>query len=74
MFKIPVGRDLKNLSTSFNGQNPTLCLNGPISTDSFQNPQILRTIFSGYDIMHTSAPFPVWEFIMTNDDCHILCA
>ena len=35
MFNISVGRDLKNPTTSFNGQNPTLRLNGPISTASF---------------------------------------
>ena len=40
-------------------------LNGPISTDSFQNPQILKTISSGHDIIHTPASFPVWGFIMT---------
>ena len=32
---------------------------------------ILWTISSGYDVIHTSAPFPVWRF-MTDDDCHIL--
>ena len=31
----------------------------------FQNPQILRTISSGYDVIHTPAPFPVGGFIMT---------
>ena len=42
MSKISVGRNPKNATTSFNGQNPTLngripdsCLNGPISTDVF---------------------------------------
>ena len=34
------------------------------STTFFQNRQILRTISSGNDIIHTPAPFPVWEFIM----------
>ena len=43
----------------------TLCLNGLTLTDSFQNPQILRTISSGHDIIHTPALFPVWGFIMT---------
>ena len=36
-----------------------------LSTDSFHNPQILRTISSGHDVIHTPAPFPVWGFIMT---------
>ena len=31
----------------------------------FQNPQILRTISSGDDVIHTPATFPVWGFIMT---------
>ena len=48
-----------------NGRNSTVCLHGPISTNSFQNPQILRTISSGHDVIHTPAPFPAWGFIMT---------
>ena len=36
-----------------------------LSTDSFQNSQIFRTIFSGHDIIHTPTPFPVWGVIMT---------
>ena len=31
----------------------------------FQNTQILRTISSRHDIIHTPVPFPVWVFIMT---------
>ena len=31
----------------------------------FQNPQILMTISSGHDVIHTPASFPVWRFIMT---------
>ena len=31
----------------------------------FQNPQILRTISSRHDVIHTPASFPVWGFIMT---------
>ena len=30
-----------------------------------QNPQILRTISSGHDVIHTPASFPIWGFIMT---------
>ena len=41
---------------------------------SFQNPQILWTISSGHDVIHTSASFPVKGFIITNGDCHILSA
>ena len=39
----------------------------------FQNPQILRTISSGNDVINTPAPFSVWSFY-DNGDCHILCA
>ena len=31
----------------------------------FQNPQILRAISSGHDVILTPAPFPVWGFVMT---------
>ena len=68
MFKISVGRDPKNPSMSLNGRNSPLCLHGPISTSQltlFQNRQILRTISSGHDVIHTPASFPVWGFIMT---------
>ena len=65
MNKIYVGRDPKNPTTSFNGQNLNFHLNGPISTDSFQNPQILRTISSVPDDIHSPSQFPVWGFIMT---------
>ena len=30
-----------------------------LPTDSFSNLQILRTITSGYDVIHTPAPFPI---------------
>ena len=42
MFKITVGRDPKNPTTSFNGKDPT---------PSFQNPQILGTFSSGHDVI-----------------------
>ena len=70
--KISVGRDLKNPTTSFNGQTPTLNDRNPTHASivqsrltSFKNPQILRTISSGHYTIHTPALFPVWEFIMT---------
>ena len=31
----------------------------------FQNLQVLRTISSGHDFIHTPVPFSVWGFIMT---------
>ena len=57
-----------------NGRNSTLCLHRSISTPSFQNPQILRTISSGNDVIYTQAPIPVWWVYSDNADCHILCA
>ena len=65
VFKISAGRDPKN---------STACLNGRKLNYSFQNPQILRTISSEHDIIHTLAPFPAWWFIMTYDDCCSLSA
>ena len=40
MFKISVGRDQKNSTTSFNGQNPTLVFNGPNPTLSSSTVKI----------------------------------
>ena len=64
VLKISVGRDPKNPTTSFNGQNsnhngriPKSQLDGPISTDSFQNPQILSTISSEHDVIHNPDHF-----------------
>ena len=80
MFKMSVGRDPKNPTTSSMAQiqlhasmveNSTLCLNGTIS---IQNPQILGTISSKHDVIHTPAHFLSGGFMMTNGDCHILCA
>ena len=78
VFKISVGRDPKNPTTSFNDQNfnslpqwqklnclPTWSNLNFELTFFFQNPQILRTISSGHDVILTLAPFPVWGFIMT---------
>ena len=53
-----------------NGRNSLVCLHGPMSTFNFQltlsqNPQILRTISSGHDAIHTLAPFSCRGFIMT---------
>ena len=55
----------ESLTAASTLENSTLWLHGPISTDSFQNPQILRTFSSGHDIIHIPAPFPLWGFIMT---------
>ena len=46
--------------------SPTFCLHGPMSTFQltlFQNLQILRTIASGHDVIHTPAIFPIWGLL-----------
>ena len=63
MSKISTGRDPKKPNYIFQQSKPNSRLNGPISTDSFQNPQILRTIFSGHDVIDTPASFPVWGLL-----------
>ena len=80
IFKISVDRDQKNPTTSSTARIQLsiqwLRLNSlpPWSNSMvqfatlnslFQNPQILRTISSGHDVIHTPVPFPVWGFIMT---------
>ena len=74
MFKNSVSRDPKNPTTSFNGQNSTPASMVQSQLTLFHYPPILRTISSGHDVIHTPASFPVWGFIMTNDDCYILCS
>ena len=65
VLKISVGRDPKNPTTSFNDQNSALASIVQSQLMSFQNPQILKTILFGHDVIHTPAPFRVWGFIMT---------
>ena len=65
-FKISVGRDSKIPTTCLNGrehncQPPWSNLNSQLTL--FQNPQILRTISSGHDIIHTPVQFPVWGLL-----------
>ena len=54
---LSAGRDPKNSTTIFNGR--------PQLTVFFQNPQILRTIFSRHDVTHSPALFPFWGLFMT---------
>ena len=75
MFKITVGRDPKNPTTCLNGRelnsmpqwqkldfHPSWSnLNSRLTL--FQNLQILRTISSGHDVIHTPVPFSVWVFL-----------
>ena len=72
MFKIPI-HHCRSRPTCLNGQNPTPAPMVLSQLRSFQNPPILRTICSGHDVIHTPPQFPIWEVIMTNGDCHILC-
>ena len=77
VFKISVSRDPKILTAAVTVENSTLCPNSRelnylptwsnvnFQLTLLQNPQILRTISSGHDVIHTPAPFPVWGFIMT---------
>ena len=74
---ISASRDAKNSILRLNGRIPNYStpwqrtqlsaymIQSQLSTNSFQNPQIIRTISSGHDVIHTPVPFPVWGFIMT---------
>ena len=83
IFKISVSRDLKNPTTSstaqiqvsrqwqkLNSLPPWSNLNSQLTL--FQNPQILRIISSGHDVIHTPAHFLSGVYY-DNGDCHILC-
>ena len=67
MFKIPI--HLCRMRSEKLNRTPQRLKNQLLS---FQNPQILRAISSGHDLLHTPASFPVWCFIMTDDDCYII--
>ena len=72
---ISVGRDPEISTLRFNGRIPNYStpwqklnslppwsnLNSHLTL--FQNPQILRTISSGHDVIHTPVPFPVWGLL-----------
>ena len=74
MFKNSLSRDLKNPTTSSTAQiqlstqwQKLNCLphwsNLNFQLIIFQNPQILRTISSGHDVIHTPASIPVWGLL-----------
>ena len=74
MFWISVGRDPKIPTTSFNSQSQlstqrqrtqlsASMVQCQLSTVLFENLQILRTISSWHDVIHNSAPFPVWGLL-----------
>ena len=62
VFKISVGRDLQNLTTCPNDRRPN-SMPQRSNLNSFQNPQILGTVSSGHNVMHTPASFSVWFFL-----------
>ena len=60
---ISTGRDPKNSTLRLNGRIPnysTPWSNLNFQLALFQNPQILRTISSRHDIIHTPAPLSLW--------------
>ena len=61
---ISAGRDPKNSTARLNGWKLN-CSFQQSNTQllSFQNSQILRTIFSGHEVIHTPALFPVWGLL-----------
>ena len=63
LLNIRVGIQLQ--LSAMEADNPTVCLHGPKSTPNslFQNLQILRTITSGHDVIHTPAPFTIWGLL-----------
>ena len=68
MFKISDGRDLQNfnympqLFAPMAETQLSACMVQSQLT-LFQNPQILRTISSGHDVIHTPVPFPIWGLL-----------
>ena len=72
VFKTSVCRDPKNLTATNTVENLTLCPNDrnlivwsnvSFQLTPFQNPQILRTISSRYDVIYTPATFPVCSLL-----------
>ena len=45
-----------------------------LTSTVFSKSSNSQDISSGHDVLHTPAQFPVWGFIITDDDCHILSA
>ena len=76
VFKISVSRDPKNTTTSFNGWNPTLCLNGSNSIFNWLFFKILK--FSGPSfpgmMSSTLQPHFLYCVFFDNGDCYIFCA
>ena len=75
VFKISVGRDPKILTATTTVENSTLCPNMAEtqlsacmvqcqpSTDSFSKSSNSQPIFSGHDILHTPASYPIWGLL-----------
>ena len=70
VFKISIaGPDLKNWTSCLNSRKSDSRLQrSNTQLTSFQNPQILLTISSGYDVIHTPASFPakclLWQMVI----------
>ena len=63
-----------NPTLCLNGRNSTFCLHGPISTDSLSKSSNSQDhLFRAWRHPHSN-PISCLGFIMTNGDCHILCA
>ena len=63
--------DLKNPTARFNGRTSTTCL---FKILKFSGPSLPGTPSTTQSIHSNGclALFPVWRFIITDDDCHIL--
>ena len=72
--KISDDRDPKNPTTRPTVENSTLCLHGPISTDSFSKSSNSQDhLFRAWGHPHSS-PISCLRVYYDNGDCHILCA
>ena len=66
IFKISISacRDPKNWTSRLNGSKLNYIFQqSNTQLMFFQNPQILRTITSGHDVIHTPATFSIWGLL-----------
>ena len=73
ILNIMVGTQLRQPASI--ADSPTACLPGSKSTPNslFQNLQILRTIASGHNVIHTPAAFPIWSLLWQLGLSYPLC-
>ena len=67
----PLWSDSKNPTTCFNGWTSTTHLFKILKFSGPSLPGMMSTTLSIHSNAHPT-PFPVWRFIMADDDCHIL--